>query len=509
MPTSGVSEHPQVPSISSIPHIGQIAILMVVRLVEPIIHHSIGPYLYFMIRDFGYSSPSTISSLATLGITMFPLGETMTGIFWGRFSDKYGRKPSILLGLSGVLFSVILFGSSVNIYMALLARLLAGGLNGNIGIMRTMVAEYIGEQRQYQARAFSLLPITMNVGTILGPLIGGLLANPAEAWPNNRFFGRGTFWEAHPYFLANFFPVPLVFFVMTLTVLFIKETLNSQSALLPVDSDPGLKLGQWMIRRWKAPSWFRRAENNLLYKPLNNETFEESSALMENWDDNLSLHETEETELENRNETHSNHVSNLPDNTHDLGDNSASSASKHTFVDSQDGVESSSTSIWDVFTEPVKITLSCYFLLMLHSPSFIQIFPLFLATPRAKTLPKNPIFFGGGLGLSSMLIGGMISIVGVIGILIQLFLFPVFSARLGNARIHRLACHFFPIAYLLVPFLALVPAVPWWLVFTFAVPVITVVMFGRAMAIAPMIILITNAAPDKRLMGRLHGVTHS
>lgn len=55
--------------------------------------------------------------------------------------------------------------------MALAFRFLGGMLNGNVGVMRTMVSEMIREKK-YQSRAFMILPMTANIGTIIGPMIG-------------------------------------------------------------------------------------------------------------------------------------------------------------------------------------------------------------------------------------------------------------------------------------------------------------------------------------------------
>ena len=94
------------------------------------------------------------------------------GLPWGRLSDSYGRKPIVLMGLLGTVSATLVFGFSTSFTQALLARTAAGLLNGNVGVIRTMVAEMVVE-RAHQARAFSVMPFVWSAGSILGPVLGG------------------------------------------------------------------------------------------------------------------------------------------------------------------------------------------------------------------------------------------------------------------------------------------------------------------------------------------------
>lgn len=65
------------------------------------------------------------------------------------------------MGLLGTGISAVGFGFSTNFAMALTFRCLGGALNGNVGVMRTMVTETIKEKK-YQSRAFMLLPMLVS-----------------------------------------------------------------------------------------------------------------------------------------------------------------------------------------------------------------------------------------------------------------------------------------------------------------------------------------------------------
>jgi len=68
-----------------------------------------------------------------VGITFacFSFAQVFTGIFWGRASDKFGRKPIMLFGMSGSLLCILIFGFSTSLPMAIVARSFSGLVNGN------------------------------------------------------------------------------------------------------------------------------------------------------------------------------------------------------------------------------------------------------------------------------------------------------------------------------------------------------------------------------------------
>lgn len=83
-----------------------------------------------MVRDFQVCDRSSASFWAGIFISAFALAESLTGMFWGGVSDKYGRKPILLLGCAGTMVSLMIVGFSTNFWMALAGRALGGLLNG-------------------------------------------------------------------------------------------------------------------------------------------------------------------------------------------------------------------------------------------------------------------------------------------------------------------------------------------------------------------------------------------
>lgn len=148
------------------------------------------------------------------GITAasFSIGQALTGVLWGRASDRWGRKTAILTGVVMAMFSSLMFGFSSSLAMAILARSLAGVTYGNVGTYRTVVAEIVPE-KELQPRAFSIMPLVFTMGNIFGPGLGGALVYPAQNFP--KTFANSALFERFPYALPNiaasaFFAVALI-----------------------------------------------------------------------------------------------------------------------------------------------------------------------------------------------------------------------------------------------------------------------------------------------------------
>jgi len=73
-------------------------------------------------------------------------------MYWGGLSDRIGRKPVLLLGCAGTLLSLLVVGFAPNFWIALLGRALGGVLNGNIGVIQTMVGELVTKPEHERER---------------------------------------------------------------------------------------------------------------------------------------------------------------------------------------------------------------------------------------------------------------------------------------------------------------------------------------------------------------------
>ncbi|KAJ2818040.1 hypothetical protein GGI24_005220 [Coemansia furcata] len=200
----------------------QIAPLVAMRLAEPINFTLILPFMYKMIEDFGVAeTPKDISYYASLLFVSLSISQTATVMYWGRLSDRVGRRPVLIAGLIGTLAVSVLFGVCKTFTMALLVRLAAGVFAGNAAVMKSAMAEIADDTNR--SRMMALLPLTWNFGSMVGSGVGGVFANPATQFPG--VFGDSKLFTYFPYLLPCLIGSTVAAFGLVAGIFNFKETL--------------------------------------------------------------------------------------------------------------------------------------------------------------------------------------------------------------------------------------------------------------------------------------------
>ena len=103
----------------------QLFILMAVRVIEPLSITQLFAYINPMMSHIlpPTTDQADIGKYSGLIEAAFAIGTFLTMYQWGRLSDRIGRKPAILSGLTGIAVTTLAFGLSGNFYMAFIARL--------------------------------------------------------------------------------------------------------------------------------------------------------------------------------------------------------------------------------------------------------------------------------------------------------------------------------------------------------------------------------------------------
>ncbi|KAH9958361.1 MFS general substrate transporter [Lactifluus volemus] len=198
----------------------QILVLLLLQLAEPITCLSINPYINQLVSELPVvgGDERKVGYYAGILVSLYFAAEAVTILQWSRLSDHIGRKPVLLSGLLGTIVSIIMFGLCRSFSALIFCRCLHGMLNGNIGVMKSMLAELTDETNM--ARGFSLIPVIWAVGGTIGPFIGGVLARPQDRWPN--VFSH-PFWAEFPYFLPCLACAAYALFSFVMAAVFLKE----------------------------------------------------------------------------------------------------------------------------------------------------------------------------------------------------------------------------------------------------------------------------------------------
>jgi len=147
-----------------------IAILFFTMVVVMIGFGIIIPIMPFYVESFGASGKALGALMAIFSVMQFLFAP-----LWGSLSDRYGRKPILLIGVFGNALSLVLMGFSSSLWMLFGSRALAGILSS--ATLPTAMA-YIADSTSERDRGAGMgyIGAAMGVGMVLGPGIGGWLA---------------------------------------------------------------------------------------------------------------------------------------------------------------------------------------------------------------------------------------------------------------------------------------------------------------------------------------------
>jgi len=143
--------------------------------------------IFLMIAGFGLVIPllpffakafNAPAWQVTLLFSAFSVGQFLGEPFWGRLSDRVGRKPVLIVTITAVALSYAALAFAPNIAMAFVIRFVTGLFAGNISTLQGAMADITPPEKR--AGRMGIMGAAFSAGFTTGPAIGGLLAQPSR-----------------------------------------------------------------------------------------------------------------------------------------------------------------------------------------------------------------------------------------------------------------------------------------------------------------------------------------
>lgn len=113
-----------------------------------------------------HASPTVIGLI----VASFSVAQVAASPLWGRFSDRWGRRPALLVSLFGSALAFVIFAFADSIWMLFLSRIVQGGSGGTTGVMQAYIGDSVAPAER--AKALGWLSAATNTGVMFGPIIG-------------------------------------------------------------------------------------------------------------------------------------------------------------------------------------------------------------------------------------------------------------------------------------------------------------------------------------------------
>lgn len=172
----------------------------------------------------GDSTMSNMSGIVLFGGALgalYSLLQFFAAPLWGGLSDKFGRRPILLISVFGLFLSYVLWIFSGSFTLLILARFIGGIMGGNISVATAVITDITDKSNRSKGMAF--IGIAFACGFIFGPALGGVLTliNPLSLWPGLASIG------INPFSMAALLAAILSFVNLVILYFSFKETKKS------------------------------------------------------------------------------------------------------------------------------------------------------------------------------------------------------------------------------------------------------------------------------------------
>lgn len=303
------------------------------------------------------------------------------------------------------------------------------------------------------------MPFVWSIGTIIGPAIGGMLADPHESWPNT--FPLGSLFANFPYLLPNLCCAALLLISIVLGYFLLEETHPDMVPRVMLPDDTYVSDETPLIETSdaiKQPAVDLRSET---YGTFRNRNSVELSR------DTIRVKEPEKKASHN------------------------------------------------IFTKRIMALVIALSIFTYHSMTYDHLLPIFFEDDKVLISHPpdegffsqfNPLYSPGGLGLSMQSVGFVMAVNGAIALFVQVFVFPFAADKIGVYKLFILATVFHPLAYVIVPALVHLPSSLLYAGIYFCLTIrniLSIILYPL------LLILIKDATPSSSVLGKVNGFAAS
>jgi multidrug resistance protein len=146
----------------------RLLVLFVTAFVDMVGLTMVIPLLPFYATDLGASA-----TVVGLLVSAFSVAQLAVAPVWGRFSDRYGRRPAILAGLLLTACAYVIFAFAGSVAVLLLSRLVQGLGGGTIGVVQAYVAD--ASPPEQRTKSLGWLSAVTSLGAVAGPAFGSVM----------------------------------------------------------------------------------------------------------------------------------------------------------------------------------------------------------------------------------------------------------------------------------------------------------------------------------------------
>ena len=148
---------------------GKLTVLMVTAFIDMLGLLMILPLLPFYAKSLG-GGGLVVGFL----VSAFSLAQLVSAPLWGRFSDKHGRRPALMVGLAASAIAYVVFAYADSLWLLFLSRIVQGAGGGTVSVIQAYVAD--ATKPDDRAKSLGWLSAATNAGVAIGPAIGSAVS---------------------------------------------------------------------------------------------------------------------------------------------------------------------------------------------------------------------------------------------------------------------------------------------------------------------------------------------